>query len=152
MSRVVPDPTAAKTIALHFLKLTTDRITPVIVARTVVQVKEVLAEGYSKQEIMKVIDYILAKRAGVYSFNYISASINDALREMEQEEARIRYEAEAKIAKAEMTATLAEDRKKVSGVDDATERNRSKARGFGVQSRERKKPYFDMFERDGQAD
>lgn len=141
-----PNPTDAKTLALHFLDLTTKRMTPQIIARTIIQVKAVLAQGYTVEEVTKVIDYVLARKAGVYSFGYISSAINDSLRELEAEEARIRYQAEAKVAHAELASTMQESRGRVTEVDDSTERNKRKAKRSNIQSRFGKKSYFDMFE------
>lgn len=140
-----PNGTDAKDIALYFIKLTQGRATPSIIAKTIRQAKTLLSREYTKQEIIKVIDYIiLEKKYDVYSLGYINTCINDVLREIkkkkEQEELqRKKEEIRKKLASGVTCSEVKDDGK-------STERNREKARRLGVQSRFREKFNFDMFE------
>lgn len=137
--------TDAKDIGLYFLKATgVERATPAIIGKTIAQVKHILEAGYTKEEIIITIDHILAKGIKMYSIGYVSHAINDALREIEQEELKRK----AKEITKQLEQSHAEKRSEVKHDDESTERNREKARRLqsSVQSRKREKFNFDMFE------
>jgi len=142
--KIKANPTQARDVALYFLDLTSDRITPQIVARTVKQVKDVMENGYTKEELIKVIDYILDRKSGIYSFGYISASINDVLRKIYEEEDKQVRLLQSVALHSQLTSTIESQREEVGVIDESTDRNRDKARGIGVQSRFGKKFDFDM--------
>lgn len=139
--------THAKDIALHFVQLAEIRTTPQIMGKTIKQAKTLLENGYSKKEVIKVIDFIiLTKKVNLYSLGYVNSSINDVLREIEQQE----LEEQTRIAKEEwkqLAEKQATSRSEVSTNDESSERNRAKARRINIQSRKRTQPYLDMFER-----
>ena len=139
------NPTFAKDIAIHFLELTQDRFTPSIVARNVKQAKALLSEGYTKEEIIEVIDVVLKKNPNVYSLGYISASINDVLRDLNEAKKRELMEKQKIEMRTQIEQQMRESRTEVTQ-DESTTRNREKARRAVVQSRFGKKFDFDMFE------
>lgn len=141
--KVKANGTEAKDIALYFLDMIgSDRYTQAIVGKTIKQVKSVLQSGYTKQEIESVIDHIINKGIKMYSFGYVSASINNILEEIKAKETKVEAQSEAKL----LDEHLENRRKVVTNNDDTAERNKEKARRFGVQSRVREKFNFDMFE------
>lgn len=140
---VKPNGTEAKEIGLYFLEQTgVKRMTPAIVSRTIGQVKNLLKSGYTKEEIKEVIDHNIDKGINMYSIGYISASINDALREIEEAKLKSR----AGNVLEEQRKYQDEMRKAVDGGSEATKRNATKAGRFGVKSRVGEKFNFDMFE------
>lgn len=138
-------PAQAKEIALYFLDLTQDKFTPAIVSRNVKQSRELLEAGYTKEEIIRVIDAVLKRNPNVYSLGYISASINDVLRELNEFEKREAVEKQREEMRTQNALTIQESRSEVSP-DESTERNREKARRARVLARFGKKFDFDMFE------
>ncbi len=138
-----PNGTDAKDIALHFIKVTTDRTTPSIIARTIIQAKSLLSSGYSKDEIIDVINYIATKKSvDMYSLGYVSASINSMLKEMEQETSK----QQADKLKQQIQTSFAEvPIKEVTHDCESTERNRTKSERLGVKSRIGTQPYLDLF-------
>lgn len=140
---VKPNGTDAKDVALHFLKITgVERATPAIVAKTIVQAKSILKSGYSKEEIVSVIDHIVEKGVRMYSLGYVSHAIHDALEEIK--ELRIKEEA-TRIAKRLQEEQI-KSRSEVTSDGESSERNRNKAQRFGVKPWKRAKFDFDMFE------
>lgn len=141
------NPTDAKTIALHFIKLTQPKVEPSRVARTIKQVKTLQEEGFTTEQIYYTIDKVLSKKANVFSFGYISASIVDVLRELEEENEKALTKKQADEARSLIASSYEETQSEVLAEDDSTKRNREKASRNSVQSRLRTKSYFDMFER-----
>lgn len=136
--------TEAKEIALYFINATSDgRATPAIIAKTISQTKNILKAGYTKDEIIATIDYVLAKGTQLFSIGYISTCINDVLREIKEKEEKEK----ARIVAEEQAKQQAENRKAVTTGDESTKRNAEKARRLGVQSRKREKFNFDLFEK-----
>lgn len=135
--------TDAKEVALHFLKQTgVDRCTPAIIAKTISQAKHILTSGYSKEEIISVIDHVVERGVHMYSIGYVSHAINDVLKEIEQK----RLQEEAKVVAQQLEEQQRQQRSEVTTDGESTNRNKDKASRFGVQSGFRKKFDFDMFE------
>jgi hypothetical protein len=140
----LPNGTDAKEVALYFLNETTDgRATSAIIAKTISQTKSILKAGYTKEEIISVIDFCLKRGVTMYSIGYVSTCINDCLREIKKEEEKEK----ARLIKEEQAKQQAENRKAVTRDDESTKRNAEKARRIGIQSRLGKKFDFDMFEK-----
>ena len=136
--------TIAKDIALYFLDITTDRYTPSIVAKTVRQAKQLLEAGYTKEEIISVIDYITTRtNVKMYSLGYVNYCINEVLDKINEEEKAKQIQEIIEQAKKEQATVF--DRGDID--NDSTRRNREKVNRLNVQSRVRKKFDFDMFER-----
>jgi len=76
--------TSAKNIAVHFIKATGNRMTPAIMAKTINQAKVLLANEYTEQEILEVIDHITARGVVMYSFGYVNTCINNVLHEINE--------------------------------------------------------------------
>lgn len=136
----------ATEIALHFIKVTEIRTTPLIIKKTTNQAKSLLSNGYTKEEIISVIDYIINnKKATMYSLGYISASINNMLIEINKSKKQI----ESKIKSDEIKTSLASiqdrDRDEVKTSDESTQRNRNKSNRFGIESRFREESFSDLF-------
>lgn len=139
--------THAKEVAIHFLNATTDgRYTRLMIAKTINIAKSILTSGFTKEEIIAVIDYFVNKGVNMYSLGYISATIGDALKEV-QKDVRSR-EAQQEMQKLEEHAKSQQS--EVSVNDESAERNRAKLTRFGVQSGVREKHHFDLFEGHGQ--
>ena len=134
--------THAKETAIHFLERTQERYTPAIIRKTISQIKTVMSQGYERDEIIKVIDYLIdVKKVNLYSIGYINSAINDVLAEIK----KIEYN---NIPKERNDG--ANHSKEVSVDENSASRNRKKAEGFGSQSRFGKKHNFDMFEGHGE--
>lgn len=139
--------TDAKDIALHFIKRTSDgRSTPSIIAKTVNQAKTLLQNGYTKQEIIKVINYIVdIKHIDMYSLGYVSTCINNMIKEINKLEEEIKAKELKKKHEEELNRISLEQQGEVKGVGESTQRNRDKLSRFGSQSRVGEKFDFDMF-------
>lgn len=141
------NPTDAKTIALYFINLTQTKVTASHVARTIKMVKSLQVEGFTTDEIMYTIDKVLSKKADVFSFGYISASIMDVLRERKEEETKASTKKQADEVRSLIASSSQEEmQSEVLVEDESTRRNREKATRNSVQPRFGKKSYFDMFE------
>jgi hypothetical protein len=144
--------TDAKDIALHFIRVTVERATPSVISRTVVQAKSLLNSGYTKQEIIKAIDYLVdVKKVQMYSLGYVSACINEVLKAITSEESKEK----AKIEKEKLAESIKNAASEVVGVSDdgeSTERNRRKSAAFGIESRFGEKLDFDLFKEHRQDD
>lgn len=135
----------AKQIALYFLtKTEAERYTPAIISKTIVQARSLLRHGYTLEEVIACIDYIVDSGRKIYSFGYINTSINDVLRQIKNNSLK---EKKKEVEQA-MKEELERRRREVIEGDDTRERNQQKAKGFGsVQSRLGEKFNFDMFEK-----
>jgi hypothetical protein len=135
--------TDAKDIALHFIHKTTGRATPAIMQKTVIQAKSLLSCGYTKSEIIRVIDFILdVKGKQLYSIGYVNACINDVLKELRQ----IDEKGNVKEVMKHIEEHLQQEQKEVNDDDESTQRNRDKLSRFGVQPRFGKELDFNLFE------
>lgn len=135
--------TDAKEIALYFMKETgVERSTPAIIAKTISQAKQILLSGYTKEEIISVIDACIGRGIQMYSIGYISHAINDVLEEIKQKE----LQAKAKEVIKQQEEQQLQARSEVKTDGESTNRNKDKASRLGVQSRLGKKFNFDMFE------
>lgn len=135
--------TDAKDIALHFLKATgVERTTPAIIAKTIAQAKSILKSGYTKEEVIDVIDHVVERGVRMYSIGYVSHAINDVLAEIEEKKLQ---EKAKDVIKEQKEQQLAQ-RKEVTSSGESTNRNKGKASKFGIQSRVGKKFDLDMFE------
>lgn len=136
------DGTIAKEIAIYFLDKTADRFTPSVVAKTIIQTKTILESGYSKDEILSVIDYIIdVKKVDMYSIGYVSHAINDILKEMNKEEEIKKLREERK----KQSEAFKSQEKEVEVDLESKQRNQSKLDRFGTESRKREEPYSDLF-------
>lgn len=138
--------THAKDITLHFLKAAQQPITKRSMAQGIQLTKTMLANGYSKDDIIRVIDHVVERTANVYSMGYITRCIEDTLDELravDEAESRKR-EADSLVKQNE--SEIAKLRDEVVN-DESTQRNRRKAANRAeLQSRLGKKFDFDMFE------
>lgn len=135
--------TDAKEIALEFIRYTQGRATPHIISKTIVQAKTLLSSGYTKQEVLDVMEHVITvKNIQMYSLGYINSCINDVLRELEEEKEKERLR---ELRKQQREVVV--ERKEV-GTDDEERRrrNQEKARRTDIQSGFRKKFNLDMFE------
>lgn len=144
--RIIPDPTQAKDVALYFIDVTAGNYDPDKIARTIKQVKVLMERGYTKEEIIAVIDYIIDRKAGIYSFGYILSAIEDVMAKLREMEAEIRAKLEVERVRRELTSTIEGQRAEVSVDDESAKRNRDKAERIKLQSRFGAKYDFDMFE------
>lgn len=145
---MIPSPTDAKTVALYFLDQTTDgRNTPPVIAKTINQAKNLLAVGYTKEEIIATIDFTIKRGVKMYSFGYLSSAIADSLREINKH----KVDERVSNVKKELEEFSKQAMKEVA-VDEheSTERNRQKAERLSVQSRVGTKYNLNMFEGHGQ--
>jgi len=132
----------AKDIATYFVNSTDMKASKSLMSRTIVQAKSLLSDGFTKDEIIKTIDYVIkVKKVDLRSFGYINVVISDMLKDV------IKYEASlsAQNAQQDVVAFIEASRNEVSGSDESTNRNKSKLNGFGVQPRFGEKLDFDIF-------
>lgn len=134
--------TFAKEIAIRFVELTQERITPLIMKKTINQAKSLLQSGYSKDEILSVIDCVLEKGTIMHSLGYVSACINDVLKEIQQK----KDAQKAASIRAEFEQAQKAQQSEVNVDAESAERNRQKASRFGIQPGKREKYSFDLFE------
>lgn len=141
---VKPNGTDAKEIALHFIELTVGRATPAIVSKTITQAKILLQSGYTKQEIIDVINYVIdVKHVHMYSLGYVNSCINNILNEI-----KINKEKEEAIKQKEEIKQQMEEQQiqqnEVIEDGESTQRNRDKLNRFGVKPGLREKFNLDM--------
>ncbi len=132
--------TDAKDVAIHFLEQTQERYTSTMVGKVVVQAKVILKAGYTKEEIMMCIDYIVENTSvQMYSIGYISTAINSIIEKIKEEEKN-------KVIKKILDKQREEHVVKREGVkyDESKERNKRKLEGFGNESRFGEESPFDM--------
>jgi|GEM_PF-1569638 len=134
----------AKEIAVYFVDATNVKASKSLMSKTIVQAKSLLSDGFTKEEIIKTIDYVInVMKIVPYSFGYVNVVISDVLPKINKLEAQ----QSAKIAQEEMMEFIEASRNEVRSNDESTNRNKSKLDGFGVQSRFGEKLDFDLFER-----
>jgi hypothetical protein len=142
---IQPNGTDAKDIALHFIKLTDGRATPDIIKKTIIQAKSLLSCGYTKQEIMDTIDFLIdVKKKQLYSLGYVNSCINNVLREIKS--------IESKEKTKQIKTTIDSEREEIKVDEQSKQRNRDKLSRFGVQPRFGEKFDFDLFKEPGQND
>lgn len=134
----------AKDIAIYFVNSTNMKASKALMSRTIVQAKSMLSDGFTKDEIMKTIDYVInVKKVDLRSLGYINVVISDLLPQVLKHEAQLSTQNVGK----ELAAFIEASRSEVRGNDESTNRNKSKLNGFGLQPRFGEKLDFDMFER-----
>ena len=70
----------AKDIATYFVNSTNMKASKSLMSRTIVQAKSLLSDGFTKDEIIKTIDYVInVKKVDLHSFGYINVVISDML-------------------------------------------------------------------------
>ncbi len=139
--------TDAKDVALHFVKRTSDsRSTPSIIAKTTNQAKILLQNGYTKKEIISVIDYIIdVKKIDIYSLGYINTCINNMIKEINKLEEEQKVKELKRQREEELSKISLEQQSEVNENGESTQRNRDKLNRFGSKSRVGEKFDFDMF-------
>lgn len=134
----------AKEIAVYFVNTTDVKASKSLMSKTIVQAKSLLSDGFTKEEIIKTIDHVIKVMKIVpYSFGYINVVISDVLPKINKLEAQ----QSAKIAQEEMMEFIEASRNEVRGIDESTNRNKSKLNEFGLQPRFGEELNFDLFER-----
>ena len=127
--------TDAKDVALHFYKRKNWR-PDAILGRTVNTAKSILSNGYSKTEIISVIDYLFdTSHVDIYSIGYVSHCINDVLDKIKKQN----LQAEAKQQQQNIPKPSVEVN------SESTERNRNKFTRANSQSNVGAKYNFDLF-------
>lgn len=148
MSPVQPNGTHARDIVIHFKDVTGVRVTSSFMSKSIIQAKALLDAGYTKEEVISVIDHLHKSVPDMYSVGFLSYHMEKALREIAkeraEEEVRIKQE-EVKQAQQQQEQSIAEE---VQVDVESAKRNREKADRLraGIQSRVREKFNFDMFE------
>ena len=130
------NPTHAKDIALHFYDRKEWRVggkhatSPF--GKSVNQAKKLLGYGYTKEEIIDVIDYIFDKTdVNVYSFGYVNYVINEILDKVKV----------MKMKEQETQTTM----EVMSEQDESTTRNKRKLERLNRKSNIGEEYNFDMF-------
>lgn len=132
------NPTVAKEIAIEFITLSGQSPSQRgLVARTIKTVRETMELGYSEEEIRYVMD-ICSKRTKLYSFAYIKMAMEDTL--------ALRAKPDYPTHVIPLEPTRVDEESEVTKQDDATERNRNKAKRLGIQPGKRTQSYLDMLE------
>lgn len=139
--------TEAKDIAIHFVEETTGRATPQIMKKSIIQAKILLESGYTKEEIIDVIDFIVSKKSiEMYSLGYVNACINDVLSEIKKHKSSEIEREKSKEVRKEIESIQECQRNEVADDVESTKRNREKINRLGTESRFGEKFNFDMFE------
>lgn len=136
---IQPDGTAAKDIALYFIRITGGSLSTSNVGKTIIQAKKLLSLGYKKQNIIDVIDYLIASNINIYSLGYLFSCIESTLNTLEVAK-------KAKTEKEKLTLANQQQQSEVVSNLESSERNKRKLKQFGVQSRFGEKFNFDLFE------
>lgn len=129
------NPTVAKELALDFLEQIGQRPNPAVMARTIKSIRELMESGYNDEEIKYAMDYTLTIKPDIYSFAYISTTIDKALR------IRAKKQPHHAIDVREVVVTKESEVTENVGL---AERNKRKADRASVQSRKRAEHYLDM--------
>jgi hypothetical protein len=130
--------TDAKDVVSYFMAKAKLPASPSTYARTTQQVKILLQGGYTKEEIIACINYLIDVRAvEVYSFGYINSSISSILKTATKHYNAI-------LAQKQVSEMTFETSREVMEKDETTSRNREKAGRFGSESGFRKKFDFNM--------
>lgn len=133
-------------VAKYFINITSGRATPAIMKKTVSQAKTLLKNGYTKDEIIEVIDYLINKqKTEIYSLGYVITSINNILYKIKNEKT-IKNKNKLKEIIVKHTEQQEKQRSEVVRNPESSHRNNAKANRFGIQSRFRKKYFSDLFE------
>ena len=141
------DRTASRDVAIHFLKKSEQELSKENIRWTIGGVQRLMDKGYTELEIVKVIELLFTWNPKIYSFKYVETAIDKVIVEIRREEQAHKNKLEAEQIKAQQsTAKPVTKESEVANSDEATERNRRKAERLGIQPRERKKSYFDLFE------
>lgn len=145
MSKLKSVKADALEVAQHFVKVTEERATPAIMAKTVSQAKVILSSGYSKEEVIRVIDYCVnVKKVKMYSIGYVSVSINSVLSQLNKEDIQQRA---TQIRKEQETSFAEVETKEVIPNDESKKRNQDRSSRLGVQPRIGTEPYLDLFKK-----
>lgn len=132
----------AKDIAVHFVNSTDMKASKALMSRTIVQAKSLLSDGFTKDEIIKTIDYVKnIKKVNLRSFGYINVVISDFLPSV------LKYEAQQSSQETQQKIMdfIEASRNEVRGVDESTNRNKNKLNGFGIQPKFGEELDFDIF-------
>lgn len=133
----------ANKVAKYFIDKTAGRATPAIMKKTHIQAKTLLQNGYSKEEIIKVIDFLIdEKKINIYSLGYVNTCINDVLNKIKKEELQ-----EKILQNKAIIASKEKEYKQNEVVNDieSSKRNKAKSLRLGIQSRFGKEPFGDLF-------
>lgn len=137
----------AKQIAFYFFDKTETRATKAIISKTIIQAKSILNAGYSLEEIIDVIDYLIdVKKVNLFSLGYISSAISNVLNEINKHKSLESKSQIAEETKKAMSLLMKEQQCEVVVDNESKQRNADKISGFSFQSRLREKFDFDMFE------
>ena len=137
---IQPNGTDAKDIAMHFLKLTSGNMDGSNIAKTIIHAKLLLKNGYSKPQIIQVIDYLCSKKTNIYSLGYVAVSIADTLETIKKNELLKKLQQEINTQENSLP------KKEVEINADDSKRNNSKLNNFGTKPRFGEKLNFDLFE------
>jgi hypothetical protein len=140
MFLVKPSGTDAKDIAIHFLKMKDYPLSKTNIAKNIVQAKTLLCKGYTKDEIIAVLDKAIGNNPNIYSLAYIQYCIDEMAKEIKSKAVKQEIQAEAKTE-------FAKRQQEVNPDSESCNRNRNKLERFGVKSRLREKFDFDMFKK-----
>ena len=136
----------AQRVAKHFIGSTEQRATPAIMKKTTSQAKSILQSGYTKEEIIEVIDYLInIKQVNIYSLGYINKSINDVLRQIKQNN-KEKEKQELKSQIEQEQANREQQTGEVKSDYESAERNQGKAGKLGVKPRFGEESFSDLFE------
>lgn len=132
--------TDAQEIARYFTALTGIQHSHFEYSRIVMIAKQILLMRHSKSDIIRVIDYLIKrKRVRVTSLVYVKKCMDDVLYVLLQED----KQEEMRIAVENMHNNV-EKVREVRKENESTERNRNKARRFGVKSGFREEHYLNL--------
>ena len=135
MENIYVSPTDAKEVALYFCEA--KQINPSqkgVMPSAINNAKRLLADGWSVDEIMETIDYVLNTNPSVYSLGYLSFCI-------ESVQEKIQKKRSALIDKAAVQQATQRAESEVKEIEYDARRNDEK---FNTKSSIRKKRNFDL--------
>ena len=137
----------ANKIAKHFIFKTNTRATPAIMKKTHAQAKTLLSSGYTEEEIINTIDYLIdVKKVNMYSLGYVNTCINNVLNNIEKNELdKLTLQNKSTVRK-EMKEYEERLSKEVVNNVHSSSRNKIKAERLGLQSRFREEFISNLFE------
>lgn len=127
-----------KDIALYFIKKKGWQVTPKLMQVSISQVKSLLGQGFTSEDIVKGIDYFIdvkPPKGGMYSLGFLNYALSDALEKLKAQEYK------EQVKKMEIPKVVRGDK------DNSTENNQRKLQRFNNDTGFRTKLDFDLFKK-----
>ena len=135
--------TIAKEVAIYFYNKVGIKATPAMYARTIKQAKSLLEAGYTEEEIIYCLDFVVdIQKVDIYSLGYLSYSIAKIIKDLRA--------LESQKAASEIKQKMDNMTREVTTDNEGIKRNKQKAQNIGTKSRFGEKFIVDMSAKTGQ--